>query len=476
MTDTSTKLRRASHLANQGFINPAQKAILKERILHGDAAVDALLEAGPELLRPEYIDRILSPQASRLRKASLLAREGMIDEQTKGAIKDMIVQGDERIARALDTGDALALKSIITGKRSSFDFDIPLDRAANKRERTSSFDIFGIELQRNNRRMRTASLDIWADWENSLPNVELTTVPEFEFTSDLSSPELENMTPPQALPDFDLNSQVFGGAPAFDNSVMLKQEPDAFDNNTGSYGTSFYAIKQEYEDLPSGFELGTQDYDDEEGIPDMYSSSGMNGIVSPPVSMPVNGYQTGSTMRAGNTVTAYHPSYNVNGSGPVGRVSVQPSMSYQSSSVKPPVPQFSAPRAPIQFPPGISIPALSGKHNNGPSSNMGSAAPRPPPNSMSSSNTMPVNVVASSLFNNTGVDLQRKVGAYTIEERQRKIEKYLRKKANRNFKKKVEYDVRKRVADNRVRVKGRFVKKAEEDRILNTVIPMATWC
>ena len=53
------------------------------------------------------------------------------------------------------------------------------------------------------------------------------------------------------------------------------------------------------------------------------------------------------------------------------------------------------------------------------------------------------------------------IGGLTCEERRAKIKKYLEKKPRRIYGKRISYSCRKRVADNRVRVKGRFVKKAE---------------
>ena len=53
----------------------------------------------------------------------------------------------------------------------------------------------------------------------------------------------------------------------------------------------------------------------------------------------------------------------------------------------------------------------------------------------------------------------KKVGTISVEERRLKIEKYLEKRSRRTYGKKVSYACRKRVADTRIRVKGRFVAK-----------------
>ena len=58
------------------------------------------------------------------------------------------------------------------------------------------------------------------------------------------------------------------------------------------------------------------------------------------------------------------------------------------------------------------------------------------------------------------------VGAYTAEERQRRIERFLAKRSHRVWTKKVKYDVRKNFADSRVRVKGRFVRKEDEEFLM----------
>lgn len=54
-----------------------------------------------------------------------------------------------------------------------------------------------------------------------------------------------------------------------------------------------------------------------------------------------------------------------------------------------------------------------------------------------------------------------RIGTLTYEERQIKVQKYLDKRKRRSFSKKISYNCRKRVADSRLRVKGRFITKSQ---------------
>ena len=65
------------------------------------------------------------------------------------------------------------------------------------------------------------------------------------------------------------------------------------------------------------------------------------------------------------------------------------------------------------------------------------------------------------------------IGAYSPESRRQRIQKFLEKRSRRVWTKKVKYDVRKNFADSRLRVKGRFVKK-EDEEVLRDRIPTAT--
>eukprot|EP00826_Nyctotherus_ovalis_P026531 TRINITY_DN2071_c0_g2_i4.p1 TRINITY_DN2071_c0_g2~~TRINITY_DN2071_c0_g2_i4.p1 ORF type:complete len:393 (+),score=117.44 TRINITY_DN2071_c0_g2_i4:528-1706(+) len=60
------------------------------------------------------------------------------------------------------------------------------------------------------------------------------------------------------------------------------------------------------------------------------------------------------------------------------------------------------------------------------------------------------------------------VGMLTAKERKEKIRKYREKRKQRIWKKKVSYDCRKKVADKRLRIKGRFVTREQAYAILGT--------
>lgn len=63
--------------------------------------------------------------------------------------------------------------------------------------------------------------------------------------------------------------------------------------------------------------------------------------------------------------------------------------------------------------------------------------------------------------------VNRKVGTISSEERKEKVRKYLEKRKRRIFKKRISYACRKRVADSRVRVKGRFITKEQASTLVD---------
>lgn len=60
----------------------------------------------------------------------------------------------------------------------------------------------------------------------------------------------------------------------------------------------------------------------------------------------------------------------------------------------------------------------------------------------------------------------KKIGKITLRERQKKIQRYTAKRDRRQWEKKISYDCRKVVADKRLRIKGRFIRKEEQMELL----------
>ena len=59
----------------------------------------------------------------------------------------------------------------------------------------------------------------------------------------------------------------------------------------------------------------------------------------------------------------------------------------------------------------------------------------------------------------------RRIGKYSPESRRKRIERFLEKRRRRIWRKRIKYDVRKNFADSRLRVKGRFVRKEDEEQL-----------
>lgn len=63
----------------------------------------------------------------------------------------------------------------------------------------------------------------------------------------------------------------------------------------------------------------------------------------------------------------------------------------------------------------------------------------------------------------------KKIGKLNIADRYMKVKKFKENKLHRQFNKKVSYDCRKQVADKRLRIKGRFIRKEDQKNLLLTI-------
>ena len=62
-----------------------------------------------------------------------------------------------------------------------------------------------------------------------------------------------------------------------------------------------------------------------------------------------------------------------------------------------------------------------------------------------------------------------RIGIYTPSERAAIIARFHYKRSRRNWNKKIRYNCRKNLADRRLRVKGRFVKRSEQDELAKKI-------
>ena len=84
---------------------------------------------------------------------------------------------------------------------------------------------------------------------------------------------------------------------------------------------------------------------------------------------------------------------------------------------------------------------------------------------MDSQNVISLTIAGGPLWAKAveGPESRQFIGAYSPEQRRKRIERFVEKRNRRVWTKKVKYDVRKNFADSRLRIKGRFVKKEDEE-------------
>eukprot|EP00588_Corethron_pennatum_P012685 CAMPEP_0194267046 /NCGR_PEP_ID=MMETSP0169-20130528/1723_1 /TAXON_ID=218684 /ORGANISM="Corethron pennatum, Strain L29A3" /LENGTH=375 /DNA_ID=CAMNT_0039007847 /DNA_START=344 /DNA_END=1471 /DNA_ORIENTATION=+ len=163
------------------------------------------------------------------------------------------------------------------------------------------------------------------------------------------------------------------------------------------------------------------------------------------------------------------PCYENSPSDVKSKISVAKSYPRSSVEVKP---SIMKPRITIRIPRlTASAPISSADHKNSGSSQSCSASNNSSHTSnMPLSNGIPCSSVAVSSVQS--VQKETKIGAYTPADRKARIAKFHSKRKSRIWRKRIKYDCRKKLADSRPRIKGRFVKRSDMDDELDECVEL----
>ena len=406
--------------------------------------------------------------SSRLRSASELFEDGVIEtRQQKGVLKDLIIAGDEKLSDALaryERGDKEPIKSLlregVLNRKSSLDllgdvgdlsFDFlsvsatsntfgatamkTIDTPFPMDEEDLTFevllqdsDVFGKSPPKkffppSNIGQRKPSFSSTVGRaQMGARSASLSSVSSFTRTKPLSIPPI-TLSP--HLSSLNLNTSIGTPPPDLLEMHILDETGLGAWAHPALRGGSFARARDlldfDSDDLESIPESPREDNDDESGASRSEQHSPIVERSPPPI---VVSTPSVSQPKPRRTVT---PKQSVSGS-------------------------TSATSAPISIP----RPKSGGRQSSSNKRSASQAAANSP-----TSSTVPTEDKAA-LRRAQGVPM---VGAYSPESRRLRVERFVMKRDRRVWKKKVKYDVRKNFADSRLRVKGRFVKKEDEEML-----------
>ena len=104
--------------------------------------------------------------------------------------------------------------------------------------------------------------------------------------------------------------------------------------------------------------------------------------------------------------------------------------------------------------PPAPVPSCSSTH---------APVPTVTPSTATNMTVMPGNPVSASTLSLELVNKDGRIGIYLPEDRRARIARFHAKRAKRIWRKRIKYDCRKKLADSRPRIKGRFVKRSDMD-------------
>nr|CCA20713.1 conserved hypothetical protein [Albugo laibachii Nc14] len=339
--------------------------------------------------------------SSRLLSASDLEGKGLIDTKQKGVMKDLIISGDEALQKALekfDAGDTSSLEALLDSGR--------LNR-------------------------KSSSVDILDDLDLGFLNVgSLGDTPKHED-------QFPATTRNQTLDDWD-ELGIF--EPSFTDASRDLMEGDFYGSSLGASLSNSLPSLGLGITPPAVFGLG-------EEFLDSHSNS-KKQIEKEERMQECKDHHRKRSQSASKSVLKHGDTSlsSVMGSSFASMELANSASSKPSGSRPIGIPGTSG---------GLSVRPHYGENSIAAGSGMPHANHNTVLNGLTSVN------VTGVRSNDTNKE-QRFVGAYSPESRQKRIQNFLDKRQKRVWRKEVKYDVRKNFADSRLRVKGRFVKKEDE--------------
>ena len=402
--------------------------------------------------------------SSRLRSASELFDEGIVENrQQKGLLKDLIISGDEAVLDALERGDKDAIKSVLrsnhANRKSSLDllgdegdlsFDFLSVSATSNALHGAAKGRFDVPFPMDDEDDIDIIMQEAGDELGKSPALGGRRSGSFSIggraqmgyrSSSLSS--IPGMS--SAIP---INSRARNGSLARTGSAVGMfsahgtPPPDLFDYSLlDEAGVSSWVNPSSWRGGTFGSRKEDLDFDSDD-------------LESPPGSPKKSPAQSGDFPP---------PAPRSGGSNGQNKSRSKQDKSGKSGKDKEANGTSSATSAPIVIPKpkqgdkgsaSRTATASSAKKSNGGAAKEEKAPAAPP-------TTMTAEERAASR-RAQGVPM---IGAYSPESRRLRVERFVAKRDRRVWKKKVKYDVRKNFADSRLRVKGRFVKKEDEEML-----------
>jgi hypothetical protein len=429
--------------------------------------------------------------SGRLRSASDLCEDGTISASQKGLVKDLIISNDPNMAEALEAyerGNRGPIKAYLNSgamnRRSSIDLvaELGMDGldmnmfdfqdGQGGASGGSSFDISddmdmpfsfyddpSLGVASGGGRGHAASFSIDPEVASMGGGINPARERTFSQIFDNAGDNLFGDLGEEAAADFN-NSFHSGSIDVTDYETLLdapagslgalvggpthfQRKKKAISTKKSSPGRS-NAMKAKASAIKkgsSGSKNGHKGFSASERLDATKKRSGStSGSKSSPISVPGKKSTFGTTSKIGSTLLGGALGY---GGINIGASNFNASSALGNSSMRVDV--------------GIGM-FSSGSAVGGSNGMMSSSA-----GGLGSGLTIGVNHSFSSSGGLQGLDESVRVGAYSPASRRARIARFMAKRKKRIWTKRVKYDVRKNFADSRLRVKGRFVKKEDEE-------------